>query len=171
MEKTLVNKVAQSGLITINMEDWYPKDTIEELDLKDFLFHGLVLREKEFRTSIQSIEWEKYQGKILCVFCSTDAIIPVWAFMLVAASVSSFATDLHWGPKNTYLQKYYKNVIDSLNVELYSGQKIVIKGCSKKEVPSSAYMDITRKLKPVVQSIMYGEPCSTVPVFKKKKEI
>lgn len=171
MENTLVNKVAQSGLVTINMEDWYPTDTIEELDLKDFLFHGLILKEKEFRDAIKNLEWEQYQGKVLCVFCSTDAIIPVWAFMLIAAAVSNYAIDIHWGTKKTYLQKYYKSLIDGLNVDAYANQRIVIKGCSKKEVPASAYMDITRKLKSVVQSIMYGEPCSTVPVFKRKKEI
>lgn len=169
MEKTLVNKVAASGLVTINMEEWFPKMDILELDLKEFLFHGLILKEKEFRQAVNEMDWTMYEGKVLCVHCSTDAIIPVWAFMLVAAASEVYAQDLHWGTRRSYIRKFFKTTIDSLDEQQYAGQRLIIKGCSKEDVPASAYMDITRKLKPVAQSIMYGEPCSTVPVYKKPK--
>lgn len=167
MTKPLINRVAQSGLITINMEDWFPNQPIEELDLKEFLFHGLILKEQEFRDKIKSTDWEAYTGSVLCVYCSTDAIIPVWAFMLIAASVASHADDIHYGDASSYITNFYKQKIDNTDFTSFEGQRLVIKGCGKKPVPASAYMYITRKLKPIAQSIMYGEPCSTVPVFKK----
>lgn len=170
VNQPLVNKVAQSKLRTVNMEEWFPSMEIAELDLKSFLFHELILKEKEFRQKVKDTDWSKYDGVTLCVYCSTDAIIPVWAFMLIAASVESYVERLHWGDKESFISEYYKSVIDSLDVSEYESERIVIKGCSEKKVPASAYMHITSKLKPVVLSLMYGEPCSTVPVYKKRKQ-
>ena len=168
--KPLVNKVAMSKLVTLNMEEWYPAMDIKELDLKSFLFHELILKEKEFRQQVRETDWSEYSGAVLCIHCSTDAIIPVWAFMLIAASVEPYVDRLHWGDKNSFIGDYYKERIDELDVSKYEGRPIVIKGCSEKMVPPSAYMHVTSRLKPVVQSLMYGEPCSTVPVYKKKKQ-
>ena len=169
MSEVLINKVANSGLITINMEEWCPEGHIESLDIKDYLFHGLILKEKEFRTAIKEKDWSLYKSKILCVYCSTDAIIPVWAFMLIAAATESIVKDLYWGTEEQFLSDHFRRIILDMDISPYKDQRIVIKGCSHKPVPASAYMDLTRKLKPHVQSILYGEPCSTVPVYKKPK--
>jgi hypothetical protein len=169
MDELLVNKVANSGLVTINMEGWCPEGSLVSLDIKDFLFHGLILKEKEFRAAVKEKDWSLYEGQILCVFCSTDAIIPVWAFMLIAAATESIVKDLYWGTEDQFLSDHFRNIIHNMDISQYQDQRIVIKGCSQKPVPPSAYMDLTRRLKPFVQSILYGEPCSTVPVYKKPK--
>lgn len=168
-EKILVNRVANSGIITIDLEDYYPQSSIYSFDIKDYLFQGLILREKDFREALKIHDWSKYQGGILCVFCSTDAIIPVWAYMLVASLCSVYEIKVFSGTKEDYLKYYYQNQIENIDPALYQNQKIVIKGCSNKPVPSSAYLDIVAKIQSKVQSIMYGEPCSTVPIYKRPK--
>ncbi len=167
---TLVNRVAKSGLITINLEDFYPKDQIARFDLKDFLFKGLVLKEKEFRQGIKAHDWTQYQSKVLLVFCSTDAIIPVWAYMLAASKAAPFASDIFLGSEPEFLKAHYKKIIADLDPSNFQDQKIVIKGCSEKPVPAAAYLELTKWLQPLAKSIMYGEPCSTVPIYKKPKQ-
>lgn len=169
MEKPLINRVAQSSLITLNLEDWFPESRITAFDLKDHLFHGLILREKEFRDALKGTDWSAYQGAVLCVHCSTDAILPVWAFMLVASAAAPYAQDVYCGTPEAYISDYYRQKIVQADIEPYRDQRLVIKGCSQKPVPPSAYLDITRRLAPVAQSILYGEPCSTVPVYKRPK--
>ncbi len=164
----LVNRVAKSGLITIDLETFYPKEEIQSFDLKDYLFQGLVLREKDFREVVKNHRWEQYQDKVLLVQCSTDAIIPVWAYMLVASAAAPFAKEVFQGTQEEFLKLAFLKKLDELQPEQYAGKRIVIKGCSHKPVPPAAYVELTRKLQPFVQSIMYGEPCSTVPIFKKK---
>ncbi len=171
MEEILVNKVAQSGLITINLEDWFPKKEIVELDITQFLFHGLILKEKDFRESMAQLDWSQYQKKVLCVYCSTDAIIPVWAYMLIAVQSESFVDSIFFGTKESYISHYYSIQIGQLDISPYAEGRLVIKGCGDLPVPPSAYMDLTARLVPVAKSIFYGEPCSTVPVFKQKKNI
>jgi hypothetical protein len=167
MAETLINKVANSRLITLKLEDYWPATQMATFDLKDYLFMELILKEKDFRDAIKAHDFSQYQDKTLLVFCSADAIIPAWAYMLVAAAASPFAIDIFQGTAPEFLSAYYRQTIASLDLEVFVDQRVVIKGCGEKEVPASAYLDVTAKLQPVVKSIMYGEPCSTVPVFKR----
>jgi hypothetical protein len=168
MNDVLVNRVDQSGLVTINLENYYPAVDIKVFDIKDYLFHGLILKEKDFREALKQHDWQQYSGKVLCVYCSNDAIIPVWAYMLVNSNI---VVETYTGTEAEYLKNHYKAVISKLDLAQYLDKKIVIKGCSERAVPHSAYADITSKLLGRVQSIMYGEPCSTVPVYKKPKSV
>ena len=168
-EETLINRVDNSGLITIDLEQYYPTLPLFSFDLKEYLFQGLILKEKDFREALKSHDWTQYSGGVVCVFCSTDAIIPVWAYMLVSAYASPIANEVFTGNVEEYTRYHYKNHITSFNGSAFADQRIVIKGCSDKAVPASAYADITSKLQPYAQSIMYGEPCSTVPVFKRPR--
>ncbi len=165
----LVNRVANSGLITIKLEDLYPAEEISVFDIKDYLFQGLILKERDFREALKAIEWSKFTGHLLAVFCSTEAIIPVWAYMLVAAHAAPYAADVYFGSEKEMLRNYYSKKIEKLDLKPYIGSRLVIKGCSEKPVPESAYLEITKRFQPVAASIMYGEPCSTVPVYKKPK--
>lgn len=163
----IVNKVAQSGIVSIDLEELFPSEPIAVFDLKDHLFKGLILREKDFREALAATDWTQYANKYLTVDCSADAIIPNWAYMLVAAYAQPFAIEVLMGNTETALKKIYAEKISKIDPEQYRGQRIVVKGCSDKPVPVDAYLDITRLLKPVAKSIMYGEPCSTVPIYKK----
>lgn len=167
--KPLVNRVASSSLITINLEDFYPQEEVRSFDLADYLFKGLILKEKDFRADLNSHNWSQYKDKYLCVFCSTDAIIPVWAYMLVATYAEPFALNLHYGNQQDFLNAFFHDRLQSFDVQTFRDKKVVIKGCSNKPVPTSAYFELTKLLRPIVQSIMYGEPCSTVPIYKKPK--
>ncbi|MFN0013996.1 MAG: DUF2480 family protein [Saprospiraceae bacterium] len=168
MEQTLVNRVATSGLVTIDLEMYYPEGEVVPFDLKDHLFMGLILKEKDFREALQAHDWAQYTGKNLAVFCSADAIIPMWAYMLVAAYAGPFARDVFQGLPEQYAEFAFLKQLATLDPEDYAGKRLVIKGCSDKPVPPSAYLEITRRLQPVAVSIMFGEPCSTVPVYKRK---
>lgn len=170
-EKTLVNRVANSGLITLNLEDHYPTATISSLDIKEFLFKELILKEKDFRASLKEIDWSKYQDQILLIHCSTDAIIPVWAFMLISTLAVPYAKEIYQGDKDSYLRDYYEKVLRSRDYQSFDQKRIVIKGCSNKPVPPSAYSTLASLLQPFAQSIMYGEPCSTVPIFKRPRKL
>lgn len=166
MEETIVNRVAKSGIVTIDLEEYFPKEQIVEFDIKDWLFHGLILKEQDFRTRLQEHDWAAYQDKHVTIYCSTEAIIPFWAYMLLATELQPFAKSITQGNRKTFLQQYYRDLIQTLHPEEYKGKRIVVKGCSDKDVPASAYAEITARLLPYVKSIMYGEPCSTVPVYK-----
>ncbi|MDQ3142938.1 MAG: DUF2480 family protein [Bacteroidota bacterium] len=164
----LVNRISKSSLITIKLEDFFPENEILVFDLKDYLFQGLILKEMDFRAALKSHDWSQYQHHILAVYCSTDAIIPTWAYMLVASHATEKASDIYFGDKDAALRNFFTNKIRNMEPEEYRDAKLVIKGCSDKPVPASAYLDLTAHLSPVAQSIMYGEPCSTVPVYKRK---
>ncbi len=168
-DKPLVNRVAQSGLITLNLEEYFPRESFVDFDLKDYLFMELILKEKDFRAALKEHDWSQYEGKILLVFCSTDAIIPVWAYMLVASYAEPFAATIFQGQQQEFLKQHYEKVVATIQVGAYEDRRIVIKGCSDKPVPASAYLALTRQLRPVAKSIMYGEPCSTVPIYKKPR--
>ncbi len=170
LEQPLVNRVAQSGLVTIDLEELYPAGEIVPFDLKDYLFMGMILKEKDFREVLKTLDWSQYQGKNLAVFCSADAIIPVWAYMLVAIYAAPFANDIAQTTPEQFIETAFLKKLSALNISEYAGKRLVIKGCSDKPVPPSAYLEITRRLQPVALSIMFGEPCSTVPVYKKGKE-
>lgn len=168
-DKPLVNRVAASSLITIRLEEYFPDQEMAELDLKDYLFKGLMLREKEFRQVMKEHDWEQYKKKVLLVYCSTDAIVPVWAYMLVASYASPFAVDLFQGDRESYYRLAFRRILDEIDPKQYEDGRIVIKGCSDKPVPLTAYMELTAKLRPYARSIMFGEPCSTVPIYKKPR--
>lgn len=166
-DKPLVNRVAASGLITLKLEEFFPQAELCTLDLKNYLFQELILREKDFREAMASHGWEQYRGKVLLVYCSTDAIIPMWAYMLVASLATPFASDVFQGTPDAYYQACFTQTLAALDLEPYRGQRIIIKGCSDKPVPAAAYVELTKRLLPLAKSIMYGEPCSTVPIYKK----
>lgn len=170
MEQALVNRVAGSGLVTIDLESFYPEGEVVAFDLKDHLFMGLILKEKEFREALKSHDWSRYEGKNLAVFCSEDAIIPLWAYMLVASYAAPVVRDVFLGTPDKFVEIAFLKRLAALDPEDYAGKRLVIKGCSDKEVPAAAYLEVTRLLQPVALSIMFGEPCSTVPVYKKPKE-
>lgn len=169
IQKPLVNRVASSGLMTINLEDYYPKGETAEFDLKDFLFMEMILKEKDFRESLRNHDWSQYQDKHLLVFCSADAIIPMWAFMLVAAYAEPYTTNIIQGSKAEFLKLSYMKSLSELDYDQYEDKRVVIKGCSDKPVPPFAYAYLTQLLRPKAKSIMFGEPCSTVPVYKKPR--
>jgi hypothetical protein len=163
----LVNRVANSKLVTLDLESFYPAGEIVPFDLKQYLFMELILKEKDFREALKAHDWNQYSGKNVAVFCSADAIIPMWAYMLVATYITPYASDVALCSPDQYAELAFFRKLNSLDITGYAGERIVVKGCSDKPVPASAYMEITRKLQPIAQSIMFGEPCSTVPVYKK----
>ena len=171
MDKPLINRVANSGLITLNLEDYYPEQEIFEFDLKDYLFQGLLLREKEFRLALKEHDWTIYKGGVLLIYCSSDAIIPVWAYMLVASYIKKVGAEPYQGEKTSYLREHFNKQIAAIDMSQFAEKRIVIKGCSNKPVPPSAYAALTAALQDYAQSIMYGEPCSTVPVFKRPRKL
>ena len=166
----LENKVAKSGIETIDLGDYYPVEPLKALDIKDWLFHGLILKEKDFRQYLDQHDWAQYQGTLVAVFCSVDAVIPLWAYMLIASRLQPFAADMAFGNEEALLGIIFeRRLMEGLHPQDYSGKRVVIKGCGDKTVPTHAYMRVTALLKPHVLSIMYGEPCSTVPVYKRPK--
>lgn len=168
MSDEIVNKVAQSQLVTIDLETYYPAEEIAVFDLKPHLFMELILKEKEFRAALQNNDWSVYQNKIVAVTCSADAIIPMWAYMLVTSYLQPVAKDVVYGDENTVKQQLFLQRIQAINVDEFIDKRIVIKGCGDIPIGEFAYLAITKKLMPVVKSLMYGEPCSTVPIFKRK---
>lgn len=164
----LVNKVAESGLITLDLEQFFPAEEITELDVKDFLFRGLILKEKEFRDALKQHNWSLYNEKTVAVFCSTDAILPQWSYMLLATYLSAQTGKIYFGTKEKVEYNLFLQNIKNIDAEKYNGERIIIKGCGTKTVTGEAYLEITKKLQPVVKTLMFGEPCSTVPVYKKK---
>jgi Protein of unknown function (DUF2480) len=167
MEEPIINKVTESGLITLDLETYYPMGEIAVFDLKDFLFMGMILREKEFREALKTLDWEKYRNKNTAITCSADAIIPVWAYMLIASYLQPVARELVMGDEKELQKAIFLKNISSINVNEFKDQRIVVKGCGDTPIGDFAYMEITRLLRPVVKSLMYGEPCSTVPIYKK----
>lgn len=166
-EKTLINKVAGSGLITIDLEKYYPEGEWAELDLADFLFKGLIVKETEFREKIKQTDWSRFKGKNLRVYCSTDAIIPPWAYMLVTRHCYKWVQSIGYGEREKLIEKLMlKNMEQHLKDMDYSDKRILIKGCSTKKTPEGIYFAITADLLPVCKSLMYGEACSNVPVYK-----
>lgn len=163
-----INKVAESGIITLDLAAYLPnKDSIVPFDITPFLFREMILKEKDFRAALPTHDWSVYKGKNVAVFCSADAIVPVWAFMLATAYLQPIAHEVYFGTAEE-LEKYLMlDKIKNINQEEYSDKRVVIKGCGDTPIPDYAYVAITHHLRGVVKSIMYGEPCSTVPVYKK----
>ena len=171
MEKEIINKVALSGIISINLEDFYPQGERVLFDIKDLLFQGLILREKDFREFVKNEDWRKYTDKYLALICSADAVVPTWAYMLLAIQVEPYTKKVVFGDLETLETVLYTEVLNKLNINDYKDARVVIKGCGHLPVPKAAYVEITRLLRPVAKSIMYGEVCSMVPLYKQPKEI
>lgn len=165
----LINRVANSRLKTINLEKFFPKEEIAEFDLKNFLFKELLLREKDYRDALKEYDWKEFEGKLVALHCSTDAILPTWAFMLAASYLQPVAKNIFFGTKTDLLEKYFRDEIQKIDIEKYEDELIVIKGCSNHPVPVSAYVELTSALRPFARSIMFGEACSAVPIFKKTR--
>jgi hypothetical protein len=164
----IVNKVAESGLITLDLEVLYPQDEILSFDLTEHLFMGQILKEKDFRASLQSLDWSVFQGKTVALYCSADAIIPLWAYMLVTSYLKPYAKRVLSGTPEEARKQLFIDNIRSLDPTQFSGSRVVVKGCGDIEIGEYAFVEITSILQPVVKSLMYGEPCSTVPVYKLK---
>jgi hypothetical protein len=167
-EEQIINKVTNSGLITFDLEDLYHKGKRVVYDLKDNLFMGMILKEKDFREFLKNHDWTQYAGKNIAVTCSEDAIIPTWAYMLLTLKLQPVANLVVFGSLEELENKLFFDALNKVNVEEFRGARVVVKGCSKVPVPTAAYVEITRLLQPVVQSLMFGEPCSTVPLYKRK---
>jgi Protein of unknown function (DUF2480) len=163
----IINKVANSGLITINLEEIYPAGNRMSIDVKDQLWQGLALREKDFREFVKSHDWEQYRNSYVSVFCSADAIVPTWAYMLVASKLSGVAKRVVFGTPQELEMVVFQELVDKLDLESLRDGRIIVKGCSDLPVPISAYVALVERIQPVARSIMFGEPCSTVPVFKR----
>jgi hypothetical protein len=168
MEETLVNRVQQSGLINLNLELWYPQFEIIDFDIKPHLFMGKIVKEKEYRESLKDHDWQQYTGKIVLVQSIEGTIIPIWAKMLIATYLEGIAYDLFMGDKDQFINQFYKNYFDSIDFSHYENQRIVVKGCGEKQISDAVYAYLTFKLKPYVKSILFGEACSSVPIYKLK---
>jgi len=171
MENEILNKVALSGIITINLEEFYPQGERVLFDIKDLLFQGLILREKDFREFVKNEDWRKYTDKYLALICSADAVVPTWAYMLLAIQVEPYTKKVVFGDLETLETVLYNEVLNKLTINDYKDARVVIKGCGHLPVPKSAYVEITRLLRPVAKSIMYGEACSMVPLYKQPKQM
>jgi hypothetical protein len=168
MSEEIINRVANSKLITLDLEDFYPKGNRVLFDIKDWLFEGLVLREKEFRNYVSQHDWSQYQGGYIALTCTTDAIVPAWAYMLLTTHLSPYAKKVIIGDLETLETFIYQEIIADLDVIKFRDKPVIIKGCSNKPVPKNAYLLLTSKLIPVAKSVMYGEACSSVPIYKRK---
>jgi Protein of unknown function (DUF2480) len=168
MEDIIVNRVAKSGLVSLDLEEYY--DTADRVlyDLKDNLFMGLILKEKDFRAFLKTHDWSQYKTKHVAIGCTEDAIVPTWAYMLITIELQPYALSIVFGDLDTLEEKLFDNVLRQIPLDQYRDARVVVKGCSKHPVPTTAYVEITRLLTPIVQSLMFGEPCSTVPLYKRK---
>ncbi len=168
IQENIVNKVAQSGLVTLDPAAFYPVGDRVVYDIKDNLFQGLILREKDFREFVKEHDWTQYEGKNVGITCSADAIVPAWAYMLLANRLAPYAREVVFGDADILETVLFVKSIAKMDTGQYRDQRIVIKGCGDIPVPVSAYVELTKKLTPIVKSLMFGEPCSTVPIYKKK---
>ena len=169
METQIVNRVAGSGLVSLDLEAYYHPGERVIYDLKDNLYMGLILREKEFRVFLKEHDWSQYRAKNVAVTCTEDAIIPTWAYMLLTLQLQPYANIIVYGTLADLEEKLYFDAIAAIRPEDYHNARVVVKGCSKVPVPTAAYVELTRVLQPVVQSLLFGEPCSTVPLYKRPK--
>lgn len=168
IQQSIVNKVAQSGLVNLDLADLYQNGERELYDIKENLFHGLILKEKDFREFVKGHDWTEYTGKHIAITCSADAIVPTWAYMLLANKLAPYAQTTVFGDLEALETVIFDRAIGKLDLEKYRDQRVVIKGCGDIPVSVSAYVDITTRLSGIAKSIMYGEPCSTVPIYKRK---
>lgn len=170
MEDIIINKVAQSGLITLDIEKFFPTEEILVFDLKDHLFMELILKEKDFREGLKATDWNMYKNKNVAIYCSSDAIIPLWAYMLATTYLQPYAREIIFGNKESVSEILLLKNLWAIDPKEFENKRVVVKGCGDKKIPEAAYVAITQMLTPVTKSIMYGEPCSTVPIYKALKK-
>lgn len=168
MSDKIINRVAKSSLVTVDLEDFYPSGERVLFDVKDWLFEGLVLREKDFRTHVRNHDWSNFSDKYVAITCSTDAIIPAWAFMLVAIQLEPYAKRVVVGNLEQLESSVFQDIINNFDTSEIDNNPVIIKGCSNKPIPLNAYTMLINKIKASAKSIMYGEACSSVPLYKKK---
>lgn len=168
MSDMIVNKVSESGLVTLDLEEYYPSGETILFDMKDHLFMGLILKEKEFREALKGLDLSIYQGKNIALTCTADAVIPVWAYMLAASYLQPIAKEIIFGNEDFLHKTLFIKNISAINPADFADKRVVIKGCGELPITEMAYVEITKLLRPVAKSLMYGEPCSTVPIYKKK---
>lgn len=169
MAEEIVNRVANSKLLTLNLEDLYPNGERTKLDISLWLLEGIVLREKEFRQKAEEHEWSQYQDKFVALYCSTDAIIPGWAYLLLSLKLAPYAKKVSVGTLDELESILFAELLKDFDVSEYYDKSVIIKGCANKPIPQNAYVLLAQKLQPIAKSIMYGEACSSVPLFKKKR--
>lgn len=167
-EESIINRVAQSKLVTFNLEDYYPTGKRILFDISEWLYEGLILREKDFRAAVEAHDWSQYTNTYVALTCNTDAIVPGWAYMLLTVKLSGFAKKVIQGNLEDLETSLYQSVLENLDISEFQDKIVIVKGCSNKPVPLSAYLLITQQLQPIVKSLMYGEACSSVPLFKRK---
>ncbi len=167
-EKEIINRVSNSSIVTFDLEEFYQPGERVLIDIKDQLYEGLILKEKDFREFIKNHDWPVYQNKFVAINCTADAIIPTWAYMLVAIAVRSYAKMIEFGTLENLEEKLFQKALSTVNWDQFRSARVVVKGCSKVNVPVSAYVHAVTKLQPIVSSLMFGEACSTVPLYKKK---
>ena len=168
MSDEIINRVANSGLVNFDLEAYYPKGQRELIDLKNWLFEGLILKEKNFRQAVHDYDWSQHQNHYIAIDCSADAIVPVWSYMLISNAINPYAKKVVKGNLKNLETLIFHELINNLDINPFKNQRVIVKGCSNLPIPESAYVAITNKLRPVVKSIMYGEACSYVPIYKKK---
>ncbi len=168
IQTNIINKVAASGLVSLDLATLLPTEKHVLYDIKEHLFHGLILKEKDFREAIKNINWADFKNQYVALTCSADAVIPNWAYMLLTLSLHPYAKEVFFGSLEQLNEYLLQRAIDKLDLETYRDQRVVIKGCGEINIPVSAYVAVTQKLGGVVKTLMYGEPCSTVPLFKRK---
>lgn len=169
MPDEIVNRVANSQLVTIDLEDWYPKGERITFDIAQWLYESLILKEKEFRKFVDDYNWSRHEGHYVALTCSADAIVPSWAYLLVSTRLSPYASKVVVGTPDLLETLIYQDIIAALDVKVYGDKPVIIKGCADKPIPATAYIALIEKLQPVVKSLMYGEACSSVPLYKSKK--
>lgn len=169
MSGEIVNRVAKSPLINIDLEDFYPEGKRILFDIKDWLFEGIILKEKDFRDHVKDHDWSQYQDSYVALTCSEDAIIPSWAYLLLSTELAPYATKVVVGNLELLETAIYQEVIQGLDISEYKDKPIIIKGCANKPIPPSAFSFLIERIQPVAKNIMYGEACSTVPLYKAKK--
>jgi hypothetical protein len=166
MNDEIINKVASSGLITIDLEEYYPKGERVLFDIKPLLFQELILKEKDFREFIKQHNWANYQHKFIAITCTADAIVPTWAYMLISNALEPFAKKIIFGTLQTLETLLLHDALQQIDYKIYQDKRVVIKGCGKLPISINAYVELATALKPYVKSMMFGEPCSTVPLYK-----
>lgn len=168
MDEVIINKVSESALITLNLEEYFPAEELALFDMKEYLFMGLILKEKDFREALKNLDLAMFTNKAVAVTCTADAVIPVWAYMLVASYLQPVAKEVIFGTTEELKNQLLIRNITQIKLSDYADKRVVIKGCGELPVSEAAYLEATKLLRPVAKSIMYGEPCSTVPIFKRK---
>lgn len=166
-QEKIINKVAESGLVNFDISDLRPQGRRIGLDLKEFLYEGLILTEKDFREQVENMDLPNYEGGLVYLYCSTDAIVPLWAYFLISSKLEGVAKKIVFGSLEDLEMLLMSEEIQKYDFSEFQDKRVLVKGCSNFEIPTNAYVELVQKLKPWVKSLMFGEACSSVPIYKK----